>query len=132
MISNAKSLVVQNRQFLLYAIIGVSGVLLDLAVFFILFNLVHIDKNVATTISTSAGITNNFFWNAHHNFKMTDRMLRRFLQFYSVGLSGIVLTIIIFQIFVNGLGWSANIVKVLSLGPVLVLQYLLNKGWTFR
>lgn len=120
-----------NRQFFLYALIGASGVLLDLAVFFVLFNSAHVDKFVATAISTTAGITNNFVWNATYNFRVGDRLLRRFIRFYVVGLGGLALTAALFAVFVDVVGWNANLVKVLSLGPVLLVQYAANKRWSF-
>ena len=105
--------------------------LLDLAVFFVLFNAVHVDKFAATAVSTTAGITNNFVWNARYNFRVTDRLAARFVRFYTVGLAGLGLTAALFAVFVDSLGWDANVVKVLSLGPVLVVQYAANKRWSF-
>src|SRR4051794_36029473 len=120
-----------SRQFFLYALIGASGVLLDLAVFFVLFDLVHLDKFVATGISTTAGITNSFVWNARYNFRVGDRLAQRFVRFYVVGLGGLALTAALFAVFVDALGWDANLVKVLSLAPVLLVQYTANKRWSF-
>ena len=106
--------------------------MIDLVLFFVLYNVVHLNESVATIISISIAILNNFMWNAHFNFRMTDVMIRRFVKFYSVGMSGLLLTLLIFQIFVSWLSWDANIVKVLSLAPVLALQYKLNKRFAFR
>ena len=122
----------RHRTLILYTVIGASGVLLDLILFLIFYNVLGIDKNVSTFLSISAAITNNFFWNSFANFKTRDRLLQRYGQFYLVGLSGIVLTIIIFKIFVDWVGFDANIIKVGSLLPVLLLQYGLNKNWTFK
>lgn len=132
MVTQARSLLTQYRQFVLYAMIGVSGVLLDLVVFFVLFNVFDIGENLSTAISTTCGIANNFVLNTIFNFKVRDRLLIRFLRFYAVGLSGIVLTIAMFEVFVGWLDLNANAVKVASLLPVLVLQYGLNKIWTFK
>lgn len=104
---------------------------LDLTVFVVAFNLLSLDKFAATAISTSAGITNNFVWNARYNFRVTDRLAARFVRFYLVGLAGLGLTAALFAVFVDGVGWNANVVKVLSLGPVLVVQYAVNRRWSF-
>lgn len=131
MIDRLRRTFIQYRQFLLYAIIGASGVTIDLATFFVLFNVVGIHESLATAISTSLGIVNNFAWNRHFNFRVHDQWFRRFLRFYAVGLSGIVLTVGMFHVFATWMGVSPNLVKVASLLPVLVLQYTLNKLWTF-
>lgn len=96
-----------------------------------LFNAVHVDKFAATAISTTAGIANNFGWNARFNFRVSDRLLQRFARFYVVGLAGLALTFALFVLFVDVAGWDANLVKVLSLGPVLVVQFSANKRWSF-
>ena len=121
-----------RRTFLLYALIGVSGVIADLAVFFILYNVVGIEKNIASFISISLAITNNFLWNTFVNFKVKDQLLRRYLRFYAVGLTGIALTSLIFLIFVDAYKINTNVVKLGSLFPVLLLQYSLNKRWAFK
>jgi putative flippase GtrA len=121
-----------NRNFVLYAIIGLSGVTLDVLLFLVLFNLFHINELLATFISISAAITNNFLLNTRFNFRVRDRLWGRYARFYLVGLSGIVLTDLLFLIFVNGLHINANIIKIGSLLPVLLLQYSLNKRWSFR
>ncbi len=59
-------------------------------------------------------------------------MLRRFLRFYAVGLVGIGLVAVLLLVFHTWLGVDANVVKVVSLPVVAVLQFLLNKRWSFR
>src|SRR6266550_4232017 len=122
----------RHRQFILYAIIGLSGVTLDVIIFLILYNVFRVEKNTATFISISLAITNNFLWNTFVNFKMTDQLLRRFGRFYVVGLAGIILKAVIFKIFVDWVGLNTNLVKIGSLLPVLLLQYSLNKRWAFK
>lgn len=121
-----------NRNFVLYAVIGASGVTLDIVLFMVLFNIFHIHEQLATFISISAAITNNFVLNTHLNFKVKDRLLGRYARFYLVGLTGILLTDVLFWVFVDNLHISPNIVKIASLMPVLLLQYSLNKRWSFK
>lgn len=132
MLEKVRALARRNRQFILYVIIGCSGVMLDVIVFLILFNWFLIDKNIATIISTFVGMTNNFIWNSLFNFKITTNPFRRLLQFYAVGSVGIVLTIGLFRLFTDTLGADANMVKIGSLIVVLTVQFILNKYWTFR
>lgn len=121
----------RHRTFLLYAAIGCSGVLLDLVLFLLLYNALGVHEIAATAISTTAGITNNFLLNSFVNFRKRDDMLRRFLRFYAVGVLGIGLTAALLAVFSTGLGVDPNVVKVVSLPVVLVLQFTLNKRWSF-
>ena len=115
-----------------YALIGICGVCLDYGVFLLLFNVVGLPPQIATAISTTAGIVNNFVLNALLNFRKRDRIVVRFLRFYAVGLSGIVLTVLLLEVFTGLLGLNANLVKGLSLPLVLLVQYSINKRWSFR
>ncbi|MGH3797115.1 MAG: GtrA family protein [Pseudonocardiaceae bacterium] len=121
----------KHRTFLLYAVIGCSGVLLDLVLFLLLYDIAGLHEQVATAISTTAGITNSFLLNTFLNFRMRDRLLVRFLRFYSVGLLGLALTATLLLVFCTLLGADPNVVKVFSLPMVAVLQYTLNKKWSF-
>lgn len=126
-----KRLVASNRQFVTYTAIGACGVLLDLLVFFALFNWVGVHEIVATAISTTLAITNSFVLNARYNFKRHDQLLRRFFRFYLVGLGGLGLTALMLLVLCTGMDFDPNVVKVLSLPFVLVLQFTLNKRWSF-
>lgn len=126
-----KRLVATNRQFITYAAIGASGVLLDVIAFFVLYNWCGVHEIAATAISTTLGITNNFVLNARYNFKRRDQILRRFLRFYLVGLGGLGLTALMLLVLCTGMDFDPNVVKVLSLPFVLVLQFTLNKRWSF-
>ncbi|SFO94395.1 Putative flippase GtrA (transmembrane translocase of bactoprenol-linked glucose) [Geodermatophilus dictyosporus] len=127
----ARELWGRYRSFFLYQLIGVSGVLLDLVLFLVLYNVLGMHEQLATAISTSAGITNNFLLNSYLNFRKRDGMLRRFAKFYSVGLLGIGLVAVLLLVFHSWLGVDANIVKIASMPVVAVFQFFLNKKWSF-
>ncbi len=119
------------RQLITYALVGGSGVLLDLGAFLLLYNVAGLHEQVANVLSTSLGITNNFVLNALFTFGRRDRPLVRYLRFYAVGLTGIALTFVLLAVFSRGLGIDPNLVKAGSLPLVLVFQFALNRKWSF-
>ncbi|MGW0941932.1 GtrA family protein [Streptomyces sp. NPDC002623] len=119
------------RQLITYALVGGSGVLLDMGAFLLLYNVAGMHEQVANVLSTSLGITNNFVLNALFTFDKRDRLLMRYLRFYAVGLTGIGLTFVLFAVFSRGLGVDPNLVKAGSLPLVLALQFVLNRKWSF-
>ena len=121
----------RRRNFILYAAIGVSGATLDFVLFEILF-WAGLSMQIANFISVSAGIINNFFLNARLNFRVSDRLLRRFAAFYAVGMVGLALSAAILELGVGWLGFSARISKASSIVIVVVTQYSLNKVLAFR
>jgi putative flippase GtrA len=121
----------KNRQFLLYSVIGVSGVVIDFIIFIILFNLLNFPPITSTVIAVLFGITNNFVLNTIFNFKKKDFLLLRYAIFTSVGLLGLLISIY-FQAFASVFAIDANIMKVVSMPVIVVVQYLLNKHISFR
>ncbi|WP_330344645.1 GtrA family protein [Streptomyces longwoodensis] len=119
------------RQLITYALVGGSGVLLDLAAFLLLYDVAGWHAQLANVLSTSIGITNNFVLNALFTFRRRDRLLVRYLRFYAVGLTGIALTFVLLAVFSRGLGIDPNLVKAGSLPVVLLVQFALNRKWSF-
>jgi len=126
-----KSLYLKHRSFILYALIGLSGVTLDFAVFALLFNVFGVNAVLASAISVVCGITNNFTWNALYNFKKRDHLAIRYLLFLGVGMFGLVFSIVIIALG-NVVGINPNISKLISIPFVVVLQYFLNKHISFQ
>lgn len=120
------------NHFIVYSIIGVSGVALDMALFVLLSGPVGLNHQVANIISTSVGITNNFLWNTFTNFKTTDRLLRRYVSFYLVGMVGLALTAVILYLLVDLMAFDKNLVKAASIVLVVIVQYSLNKRVSFK
>lgn len=129
MTSNKINRLLKNN-FVRYCIIGACGVTIDFLSYMIIVGL-GMAPVLATVISTSLGITNNFLLNSYTNFNKRDRILSRFTKFYSVGLLGIGITAIIVYILHDVLGLSPLLSKVISIPPVVILQFLLNKNISF-
>ena len=129
MISKIKNLLL-NRLFVRYALIGVTGVGLDV-LSYILFLKLGIAPVIATVLSTSVGITNNFLLNYFFNFKSRDRMLVRYIKFYSVGLTGICITAALVFILHDILGLGPLVAKLITIPPVVIIQFLLNRYISF-
>jgi putative flippase GtrA len=112
-----------------YAIIGVSGILLDTLVF---VGLTHagLPPVLATIISTCCGILNNYLLNAHFNFGFAPNAVH-LRRFFTVGLLGLGISAASLQLLIT-LGMEALPAKLVSLPVVITAQFLANKYWTFR
>lgn len=123
--------VLKHWNFLFYSLIGVSGASLDYLVFFLLHAVAGFDKYWVNALSVTLGISNNFLLNAFLNFQSTNRLARRFLYFYGVGILGLVLSIVLLHIGVDLLQMNAPLVKFLSIFAIVLLQYNINKILAF-
>lgn len=128
--NNFLSLHNKHKLFLNYALIGISGVAIDLTLYWIL---VHFGTNpiFASIFSVSAGIVNNFLLNALYNFKRTDHLFIRFLSFYAVGATGIILSALFIYVLHDRFGLDAIVAKAISVPFIVIFQYWFNKNASF-
>lgn len=120
------------RQLSRYSVIGATGVAIDICLFLLLHYTLGVDKQVANFLSITVAIVNNFWLNTLFTFDVRDRLLMRFVLFYSVGALGIALTAIMLWLLVDIAGWNAAVAKAASLPVVLVVQFALNRSISFR
>ena len=85
---------------------------------------------LATTISTLAGITNNYTWNSLLNFRL-KLSGKRGAKFLTVGLIGLATSAGLLQLLIT-LGLDPITAKWISIPVVVGGQFLANKFWTFR
>jgi len=115
---------------LLSVFAGGAGMVLDILVFAWLFQRLYMNPFLANAIAISAGTILSFVLNILFIFKVRDKMLRRFLIFYSTGIFGILLS--------SGILWLGDMmhlpvfpVKVFSVFFVAVVQFFLNYFFAF-
>ncbi len=122
----------RHKSFILYTIIGASGVSLNYLSFFVLIQFFGIHYQLANAISVTIGITNNFMLNKKLNFKVNDKILKRFLMFYAVGICGLIISSGLLFIFYRIFAINVYISKAMTLIFVLLTQYFLNKNISFK
>lgn len=143
------------RNLLLYVCIGICGASLDFGIFTLLNHGLDLHYQLANCISVTAGILLSFTLNSRFNFKKTDHLLKRFFSFYCVGLIGMGISAFILYFFIGlasihqfgteqlmqlGLfddleqadGMYTLLIKFGSIGVVTIVQFTLNKLYSFR
>lgn len=135
LVGKAQQLLRTHRKLVKYFLIGSTASLIDLVLFFVLYNFAHASELVAHSISVPSAVVFSFLVNARHNFKTADHTTLRFLSFcivctigYAVGYSVILAT----QSVLESQALAANVGKILSLPIVFVVQFILNSRITFR
>ncbi len=120
------------KRFVVYAIIGFSGLSMDMLLFYLLAIVLNVNVYISNFFSMALGFTNNFFWNAHFNFKKKDRLFNRYIKFASIAIFGIFISNVIIYIFYNLLGFSEIASKLISIIIIVIIQFYLNSKITFR
>lgn len=127
-----KGLFNRNRELIAYCIIGCSGTGMDFVIYTVLTGTAGMHYQLANFLSVSIGIINNFFWNCYFNFKTTDRIWRRFVSFYSIGMLGWSLSAGCLWLFIECLGVNPILAKLSTIFFATVVQFSMNKFITFR
>lgn len=124
------------RQFVKFGIVGLSGLIVNLAVFTILqrFDPKHAETlhyNVLYTIGFLSGGLSNYYLNRIWTFRSTGHAMREGAQFLTVSfialLAGIGLNLLLHPYLGNG----HRMWFVATAGGIFV-NFFLNKYWTFK
>jgi putative flippase GtrA len=120
------------RNLILYGIIGGFSAGIDFLVFYLLTSYLEVFYLLANIISVTIGITISFVLNKNFNFKVKDKVFKRFLIFISVGFGGLLLSSALLYFLIDILSFEKNISKFLSIVFVVLIQYFANKFVTFK
>ncbi|WP_062311796.1 GtrA family protein [Demequina rhizosphaerae] len=126
-----RALAERYRRFLLYVVIGGGALVVDVGLYALLAVAVGMHPVLANTTSTFVAMIVSFAANSLLNFKVTDRIVARFLSFTLVSGAGYVVSTLMIAVLVDGLHVDALISKGATLPVVVLLQYTLNKKTTF-
>ena len=122
----------RGTRFIKYCLIGCTGAGLDFLFFTCLVKIFAINYLAANAVSVTLGITNNFFWNAFLNFKVTDNLIKRFLSFYMVGILGLLISSGMLYFLIEKNHINVIFSKIITIFVITVVQFLLNKLITFK
>lgn len=118
------------KELFLYGIFGLFSASMDTVSFWLLSK-IGMFVLIANFISVNVGITISFFLNTYLNFRKTNLLRKRAVKFYGVGYIGLLLSSFIMWLGVDIMLIHKMYVKVISVFFVAVVQYLLNKFFTF-
>ena len=113
-----------------FGISGFSGVFVNLAVLYFLREFADLGLTRSAIIAAEIAIANNFFWNDRWTFKdisskqkSKHKRLIRFLKFNLICLSGLVLNILLLNIFYNLLGINEYIANIIAIAIITFWNY---------
>ena len=129
-----KNFLLQKKQFLLYCVIGASGVLLDFSIYLLLVQTkaIHLNYQAANAAGYASGTLLSFALNSRFNFRVTDKIALRLASFFSIALLGWLVSAALLQLLIGHYGLGKVISKLITLFIVVLLQYNLNRRISFR
>ncbi len=120
-----------NRQFIKFALVGVSNLALSLVTYYGLIYF-HINYQIANIAGFVIGSLNGYLWNKRWVFKTKQSVLKGLLKFYTTYLSTWALGAVLLFVEVEVLGFSEWVAPLFNVVITTPINYMLNKYWTFK
>jgi len=141
------------KQLIKYGMVGVVGFAIDFGIYYLLvvkfsvhypftpflsdllggnMSVKMLDIDTSHIIGSAFAITNNFILNSYFTFKVTDKKLKRFASFAGIASIGLVISTLLITLFIGILGLDEMLAKVAATIIVAMLQFIVNKFFTFK
>ena len=116
----------------MYILFGVVSVTFDIFIFQISISFFNIPYLISNFLSINIGIATSFLLNYNFNFNKNDKLFKRFILFYLIGLFGIFISTLSLYFFIDLMNFNKIGSKLISVIIVSILQYTLNLKITFK
>ena len=129
------------RRFLRFAVVGLSGVLVDMSLLYLLSDPASLGWGLTRSklIAAEVAIINNFIWNDAWTFRDRARKaagwaarLRRFAKFQAVCLAGLALNTVLLNLQFNLLGINRYVANAIAIAAVTGWNFWVNLKVSWR
>ena len=137
------------QQFVKFCVVGASGLFVDMGVLFLLADPRCLGLNAALSkvCATEAAMTSNFVWNELWTFRPSDSrcspsqgcgvspirsIAQRLLLFNAICGIGIVLAVLLLQLFHKFLGWNIYVANLVAILIVTLWNYGMNAWFNWQ
>ncbi|MEL6160216.1 MAG: glycosyltransferase [Cyanobacteria bacterium J06623_5] len=129
------------KRFTRYGLVGLSGILVDMAVLYVLHGALGIGLTTSKIIAAEAAIISNFLWNDSWTFadmvrqqKDMGSRLKRLLKFNTICFTGLVLDVLLLNLFFNIVFGQSQpyLANIIAISCVAVWNFWLNLKLSWR
>lgn len=124
-----------NTRILKFSVVGVSGVLVNMGILFILTEYFHILYLISSIIAIEMSIISNFLLNDIWTWRdrTKKKFIYRFVQYHiSVGITAVLVNWGILFILTEVFDVYYLISNLIGIGVGTLSNYIINDLWTFR
>jgi dolichol-phosphate mannosyltransferase len=126
------------KRFLSYGLVGLSGVFVDMSIFYLL-GVMGWGLTSSKIISAEVAVLNNFLWNDLWTFRDLAqqqsgrrKLIKRFVKFNLICLLGIGLNLIILNFLYNYFGVNKYIANLIAIAIVTIWNFWFNLKLSWR
>ncbi|HEY9604523.1 MAG TPA: glycosyltransferase [Allocoleopsis sp.] len=124
-----------------FGIVGLTGVFVDMVVLYLLSDPSTLGWALTRSkiVSSELAILNNFLWNDLWTFRDISsqqpgkrQLLKRFLKFNTVCLAGLVLNVLLLNLFFNVFGINRYVANLIAIAAVTLWNFWVNLKLSWR
>jgi putative flippase GtrA len=119
-------------QLMRFGVVGASGYILNLAVYWIGLR-AGLEYRAAATAAFAVALVNNFGWNRLWTFRgATGPLHGQAFRFIVVSVAAFLVSLAILSVLVRDLGVAKLLAQAIAIVAVTPVSFLANKLWSFR
>jgi dolichol-phosphate mannosyltransferase len=113
--------------------VGLSGYVVNLAVFTFSLEVLGVHHIAAATIAFGVAVMNNFWWNRHWTFGARDGHAGfQAARFFAVSVVAFLIQVSLLELLVSSAGMPKVLAQAVSLVLATPVNFIGNKLWSFR
>lgn len=127
------------QRFLRFGLVGLSGVIVDMGTLYLLFDVLGLGLTRSAILAAELAIINNFYWNDIWTFSdLAEQQrrwrltIKRFLKFNIVCVMGLILKILLLNLFFNGFAMNAYVANLIAIALVTFWNFWINLKLSWR
>ena len=141
----------QTQRFIKFALVGISGTIIDFAIFNLCLSLFHFPSVISSVCSFSVAVVNNFIWNRRWTYPESKEkeVGPQFVKFLMVSIMGLAIRTPLFAViedplihvaeaivspasFITPTTLGHNLALGVAIIVVLFWNYFANRLWTYK
>lgn len=118
-------------QLVKFGLVGVSGYLINLAVFAVFAGSLGVHHLIAAVLAFGVAVTNNFLWNRYWTFGPGEGPAHfQAARFFAVSLASLGINLVVLQLLISG-NMGELTAQAIAVAVAMPFNFLGNKLWTF-
>ncbi len=120
-------------KFIKFGIVGLSGVIVDFGVTYILRDKIKIQQYFANAIGFCVAASSNYFFNRIWTYQSQNpKVWLEFTEFFLISLVGLIINTFILWMLVSKFKWKFYFSKLCAIGIVTIWNFVINTLITFK
>ena len=115
-----------------FAVVGASGYVVNLAVFWIAVHPLGLDHRLAATLAFLVAVSNNFYWNRHWTFRAGGGHAGfQAARFLTVSIAAFLISLVVLELLVRA-GAPEVAAQAIAIVCATPVNFVGNRLWSFR